>query len=99
MERMGLGYDALHRVYPRLIYAAGTGYGTQGPYAHKGGQDILVQALSGVMDRKCDRTDALTIYPTSLADYSAGMHLIQGILLALLQRDRTGNGQMGRGVA
>jgi crotonobetainyl-CoA:carnitine CoA-transferase CaiB-like acyl-CoA transferase len=51
------------------------------------------------MDRKCDRTDALTIYPTSLADYSAGMHLIQGILLALLQRDRTGNGQMGRGVA
>jgi formyl-CoA transferase len=94
MERMGLGYDALHAAYPRLIYAEGTGYGTRGPYAHKGGQDILAQALSGVMARKCDVTDPLTIYPTSLADYSAGMHLVQGILLALLQRERTGHGQM-----
>ena len=94
MERMGLGYDALHAAYPRLIYADGTGYGTRGPYAHKGGQDILAQALSGVMARKCDATDPLTIYPTSLADYSAGMHLVQGILLALMQRERTGKGQM-----
>ena len=78
MDRMGLGYDALRARYPRLIYAEGTGYGTQGPYAHKGGQDILAQALSGVMARKCDPADPLTIYPTSLADYSAGMHLVQG---------------------
>jgi formyl-CoA transferase len=94
MERMGLGYEALHAAYPRLIYAAGTGYGTHGPYAHKGGQDILAQALSGVMARKCDPNDKLTIYPTSLADYSAGMHLVQGMLLALLQRERSGHGQM-----
>jgi formyl-CoA transferase len=46
------------------------------------------------MARKCDPTDPLTIYPTSLADYSAGMHLVQGVLLALLQRERTGEGQM-----
>jgi formyl-CoA transferase len=94
MERMGLGYETLRAQYPRLIYAAGTGFGTQGPYAHKGGQDILAQALTGVMARKCDATDPLTIYPTSLADYSAGMHLVQGILLALLQRAQTGRGQM-----
>ena len=94
MERMGLGWDALRTSYPRLIYAAGTGYGIEGPYAHKGGQDILAQALSGVMARKCDPSDKLTIYPTSLADYSAGMHLVQGILLALLHRERTGHGQM-----
>jgi crotonobetainyl-CoA:carnitine CoA-transferase CaiB-like acyl-CoA transferase len=94
MQRMGLGYDTLHAAYPQLIYAEGTGYGTHGPYAHKGGQDILAQALSGVMARKCDSTDPLTIYPTSLADYSAGMHLVQGILLALMQRERTGKGQM-----
>ncbi len=93
MERMGLGYDDLRTRYPRLIYAAGSGYGERGPYAHKGGQDILAQALSGVMARKCDPSDPLTIYPTSLADYSAGMHLVQGILLALLQRERTGHGQ------
>ena len=57
MDRMGLGYEALHAAYPRLIYAEGTGYGSKGPYAHKGGQDILAQALSGVMARKCDPTD------------------------------------------
>jgi len=94
MERMGLGYDDLHARYPRLIYASGSGYGTHGPYAHKGGQDILAQALSGVMARKCDPTDPLTIYPTSLADYSAGMHLVQGVLLALLRRAITGTGQL-----
>ncbi len=93
MERMGLGYAALHARYPRLIYAIGSGYGLEGPYAFKGGQDILAQALSGVMARKCDPADPLTIYPTSLADYSAGMHLVQGVLLALLQRARTGHGQ------
>ncbi|NHN86781.1 CoA transferase [Acetobacter musti] len=94
MERMGLGYDTLKSRYPKLIYTIGSGFGLTGPYAHKGGQDILAQALSGVMARKCDTTDPLTIYPTSLADYSAGMHMIQGILLALLQRERTGSGQM-----
>jgi crotonobetainyl-CoA:carnitine CoA-transferase CaiB-like acyl-CoA transferase len=94
MERMGLGYEDLHARYPRLIYASGSGYGTHGPYAHKGGQDILAQALSGVMARKCDPTDPLTIYPTSLADYSAGMHLVQGVLLALLRRATTGKGQL-----
>lgn len=93
MDRMGLGYEALHAAYPKLIYAEGTGYGSKGPYAFKGGQDILAQALSGVMARKCDPSDPLTIYPTSLADYSAGMHLVQGILLALLQRGKTGHGQ------
>ena len=62
--------------------------------SHKGGQDILAQAMSGVMARKPRSTPCrLTIYATALADYSAGMHLVQGILLALLQREQTGHGQ------
>jgi crotonobetainyl-CoA:carnitine CoA-transferase CaiB-like acyl-CoA transferase len=93
MERMGLGYDALSVVNPRVIFAVGTGFGTEGPYAHKGGQDILAQAMTGVMARRCDPSEPTLIYPTALADYSAGMHLVQGILLALLQRERTGRGQ------
>jgi formyl-CoA transferase len=93
MERMGLGYEALAAINPRIIFAVGTGFGTEGPYAHKGGQDVLAQAMSGVMARKCDASEPTTIYPTALADYSAGMHLVQGILLALLQRERTGRGQ------
>lgn len=94
MERMGLGYEQLSAVNPRIIFAYGTGYGTEGPYSHKGGQDILAQAMSGVMARKCDPSEPLLIYPTALADYSAGMHLVQGILLALLQRAQTGKGQV-----
>jgi crotonobetainyl-CoA:carnitine CoA-transferase CaiB-like acyl-CoA transferase len=93
MDRMGLGYDDCHRLNPRIIYAVGTGFGESGPYAHKGGQDVLAQAMSGAMARKADPSHPLATYPTALADYSAGMHMVQGILLALLQRARTGVGQ------
>ena len=93
MERMGFGYEDLKKINPRLIYAVGTGFGLTGPYQHKGGQDVLAQAVSGVMRRKSDSSHPTSIYATPLADYSAGMHLVQGILLALLQRDKTGEGQ------
>ena len=93
MGRMGFGYDDLRRLNPRIIYAVGTGFGSKGPYVHKGGQDVLAQAMSGAMHRRADPALPLSIYPTALADYSAGMHLVQGILLALLQRERTGEGQ------
>ncbi len=94
MERMGLGYDRLRQVNPRIVYAFGTGFGKSGPYAHKGGQDVLAQAMTGVMARKADPDHPLAIYATALADYSAAMHLVQGVLLALLQREKTGKGQM-----
>jgi formyl-CoA transferase len=93
MERMGFGYERLSKINPRIIFAQGTGFGASGPYQHKGGQDVLAQAMSGVMARKSDAHHPLSIYATALADFSAGMHLVQGILLALLQRDRTGRGQ------
>ena len=94
MERMGLGYEELSKRNPRLIYAVGTGYGLTGPYAHKGGQDVLAQAMSGVMARRSDASLPLSIYSTTFADYSAGMHLVQGVLLAILQRQKTGRGQI-----
>lgn len=93
MERMGFGYADLTKLNPRIIYAQGTGFGPTGPNVHKGGQDVLAQALSGVMARKADPHHPLAIYATALADFSAGMHLVQGILLALLQRQKTGRGQ------
>jgi formyl-CoA transferase len=93
MERMGLGFEACRALNPRIIYAVGTGFGETGPYAHKGGQDVLAQAMSGAMARRADASHPLSIYPTTFADYSAGMHLVQGILLALMHRERTGEGQ------
>lgn len=93
MERMGFGWEVLRDRNPRLIYAVGTGYGLVGPYAHKGGQDVLAQALSGVMARRSNDDLPLSIYSTTFADYSAGMHLVQAVLLAILQRQKTGRGQ------
>ena len=93
MDRLGFGYDALSQVNPRIICASGTGYGPNGPNAHKGGQDVLAQAMSGVMEKTQDPSIPMSIYPTTLCDYSAGMHLVQGILAALLMREKTGRGQ------
>jgi formyl-CoA transferase len=93
MERLGLSYDDCVKLNPRIIYAVGTGYGETGPHAHKGGQDFLAQALSGVMLRKPDPSVPTTLYPTSPADYAAGMHMVQGILLAIIHRANTGEGQ------
>ena len=93
MDRMGFGYETLARINPRIICAFGSGFGQKGPFSHKGGQDILAQATSGVMARKPDKHLPTTLYSTALADYSAGMHMVQGILLALMQREKTGVGQ------
>ena len=93
MERLGFGYEKLNELNPRIIYASGTGYGAKGPYAHKGGQDVLAQAMSGVMERRSDESIPRSVYPTGLCDYTAGMNLVQGILVAIIDRQRTGKGQ------
>lgn len=93
MERLGFGWEDLSKLNPRIIYAVGTGYGLEGPYAHKGGQDVLAQAMSGVMHRRSNDDQPLVVHATTFADYSAGMHMVQGVLLALMQREKTGRGQ------
>lgn len=93
MEKLGLDYESVKAVNPAIVYASGTGYGPQGPYAHKGGQDVLAQAMSGVMNRRADPSQPIVIYPTALCDYTAGMHLVQAILLALMARTKTGEGR------
>jgi len=90
---MGFGYETLASINPRIICAFGSGFGQTGPLAYKGGQDILAQALSGVMARRPDEREPYSVYCTALADYAAGMHLVQGVLLALMQREKTGRGQ------
>jgi crotonobetainyl-CoA:carnitine CoA-transferase CaiB-like acyl-CoA transferase len=94
MERMGLAYEELAAENPGLIWACGSGYGHRGPDAGKPGQDVLAQAVSGLMARRSRPDEPLRVYPTCLADYTAAMHLLSGILLALLDRQRTGKGQV-----
>ncbi len=93
MDRLGFGYDALSKINPGIICASGTGFGVTGPYAHKGGQDVLAQAMTGVMEKTQDPSIPKSIYPTTLCDYTAGMHLVQGVLAALLAREKSGRGQ------
>lgn len=92
-ERLGLGYETLHVSHPRLIYASGSGFGPTGPLAHKGGQDFLAQSLSGLASRNPDADGSAQLFPTAVGDFTSGMVLAQGILMALYQRERTGVGQ------
>lgn len=93
MERIGFGYEKLRELNPKIVYASGSGYGPDGPYAHKGGQDVLAQAMSGVMMRRADESVPMSIYPTALCDYAAGMHMVQAVLAALIGVAKTGEGQ------
>ena len=93
MDRLGFGYEKLRELNPKIVYASGSGYGPKGPYAHKGGQDVLAQAMSGVMMRRADPSIPISIYPTTLCDYTAGMHLVQAVLAALIGVAKTGEGQ------
>jgi crotonobetainyl-CoA:carnitine CoA-transferase CaiB-like acyl-CoA transferase len=94
MERLGFGPEELRRINPHLIYAFGSGYGPTGPYRDKGGQDVLAQAMSGIASRRADPNAPPEPSATPIADFTGGMLLVQAILLALLARARTGQGQV-----
>ena len=93
MSRLGLGYNDLKAVNSRLIYASGSGYGQSGPYVGRPGQDLLIQAMSGVMSHTGTETSPPTSAGTSFIDASTALMLVVGILAALRHRDRTGEGQ------
>lgn len=92
IERAGLGYDAVRALNPRLIYGEITGYGTQGPWRDKPGQDLLVQSLSGLPYLNGDANQPPVPFGLAVADMMAGAHLVQGVLAALLRRSITGEG-------
>ncbi|MBH2008986.1 MAG: CoA transferase [Xanthomonadaceae bacterium] len=96
MEKIGLGYEPLAARNPRLIYGAASGYGQTGPWSQMAGQELLIQSLSGVAGRRGvpgepPRPPQYVNPP--FTDYSSGMLLVQGVLLALLERQQSGLGQ------
>lgn len=93
MEKLGLGYDALSVLHPRLIYASSGGWGDRGPAVERGrgGHDLMARAEAGWFTQP---DPAKPPFPAGIsADYPAGLMLLQGILMALLARARTGRGQ------
>ncbi len=92
MDKLGLGYDRLSRDHPSLIYAAASGYGADGPYADRPGQDLLIQALSGLATVTGDQAHGPRPVGVSAADHHGATLLALGILAALTRRARTGQG-------
>ena len=93
-ERLGYDYSTLKGINPRLVYAWLTGYGPEGPYARQGSYDLIVQAIAGILGRR-RLPDGTPVTPgVWVADMGAGILLAYAILLALLRRERTGQGGM-----
>lgn len=93
MEKLGYGWDALHARFPRLIYGAVSGFGHTGPEAGKPAYDMVVQARGGVMSITGEKDRDPVRVGASIGDIVAGMYLVQGLLAAIIARDKTGLGQ------
>lgn len=92
IDKIGLGYEAVRTLNPRLVYGEITGYGSNGPWRNKPGQDLLVQSLSGLPYLNGDARQPPVPFGLAVADMMAGAHLVQGLLATLLRRGITGLG-------
>ena len=92
IERLGLGYEVVREINPRLVYASITGYGRTGPWVDKPGQDLLAQSLSGLSWLTGNADQGPIPMGLSVADLFCGAHLVQGILACLVRRGVTGSG-------
>lgn len=93
MDRLGLGYETLREVNPKLIYAAVSGFGSYGPYSDRPGYDIISQAMGGLMSITGQPGDPPTRAGNAMGDVLGGLNLTIGILAALHARGLTGKGQ------
>ncbi len=92
MTKLGLGYDDLAETFPRLIYAAVSGFGQTGPYAKKPAYDMVVQAMGGIMSLTGHPGGPPTRVGSSIGDITAGLFTATAINAALYDRERTGKG-------
>lgn len=95
MEKMGFGYEALHQLNPKLIYCSISGFGRTGPYADRGGFDLVAQGMTGLMSITGERAGGPPMKAGApVTDITAGILACVGILAALHSRASTGQGQM-----
>src|SRR5262245_8548270 len=94
LRELGFGYEQMAELNPRLVYCSIAGYGQTGPHAHLPGYDAVIQGEAGIMDMTGFPDGEPTRVGVAITDYLAGLYAVQGILLALLDRERTGRGQL-----
>ena len=92
IERLGLDYPSVKQINPGIVYASITGYGDEGPWADRPGQDLLAQARSGITWLNGDEHQGPVPFGLAVADMLAGAAVAQGVLAAMIQRLRTGAG-------
>jgi crotonobetainyl-CoA:carnitine CoA-transferase CaiB-like acyl-CoA transferase len=97
LKRYGLDYDSLRAIKPDLVYCSITGFGQDGPYAHRAGYDFLIQGMGGLMSITGERDDLPGGGPqkagVAITDLMTGMYATVAVMAALTHRDRTGEGQ------
>ena len=94
LEKLGIGYDTMSKINPKIILCEISGYGRTGPYANKGGFDLVAQGMSGLMSITGeDKNKPPMKVGAPLTDITAGLLAASGILAALIHRDKTGEGQ------
>ncbi|OQY89501.1 MAG: hypothetical protein B6D38_06260 [Anaerolineae bacterium UTCFX1] len=94
LDKFGLGYEDLHRLYPKLIYCSISGYGRTGPYAERPGYDAIIQAEGGMMSLTGPVEGPPSRVGIPIIDITSGMFASTAILSALRARDLTGEGQL-----
>lgn len=92
IKRLGLDYDAVKAINPRLVYASISGYGEEGPWVGRPGQDLLAQSRSGLMWLNGDESQGPVPFGLAVADMLAGAATVQGVLAALVRRGISGTG-------
>ncbi len=94
MARLGLSYEAVRAVNPKIIYIGAFGYAEKGPYAGRPAYDDLIQGITGIPSLSQRQTGRLPRYaPVTIGDRSVGLHAVNAVLAALFHRERTGIGQ------
>ena len=93
MDKLGLGYETLHKMNPRLIYGTLSGFGSYGPYSQRPGYDIVSQGMGGLMSITGAEGGEPTRSGNAMGDILGGMNLVIGVLLAVHAREMTGVGQ------
>ena len=93
IDKLGIGWEALHKRNPRLVLGSISGFGQTGPYAKRGGFDLMVQAMSGLMSVTGPKDGPPYRIPLAISDVGAGLYLAVGVLAALQARQHSGLGQ------
>ena len=93
MDRIGFGFEAVHKRNPKVVYCAASGYGSSGPYLNRPGQDLLAQAISGITSMSGKASDPPTPIGFAPVDQHSAALIAFGIMTALFHRSRTGLGQ------